>query len=47
MRYVHFFPILSIILNLCSATLYATDHDWNRTIYWLAAATLTICITLR
>jgi hypothetical protein len=37
----------SVILNLGAALTYSLYKDWNRTIYWLAAATLTICVTLR
>lgn len=44
---VYFFPLCSIFLNIGAAAIYALDHDWNRTIYWLAAATLTACVTLR
>lgn len=47
MTATYFFPSLSILLNLGAAAVYAADCDWNRTIYWLAAATLTTCITLR
>ena len=38
-------PSLSIALNLASAGVYALHGDAKRTIYWLAAATLTACIT--
>lgn len=47
MNYTYLFPSLSILLNLGAAATYALYHDWNRTIYWLAAATLTLCVTLR
>ena len=43
----YLFPAISIGLNVASATTYAYYGDWNRTIYWLAAATLTTCITVR
>jgi hypothetical protein len=42
-----FFPVLSICLNIGSAVVYACKCDWNRTIYWLAAAVLTTTVTLR
>jgi hypothetical protein len=38
-------PSLSIALNLASAGVYAFHGDLKRTIYWLAAATLTACVT--
>jgi len=47
MNWTYLFPSLSIALNLGAATMYAFSSDWNRTIYWLAAATLTTCITVR
>jgi hypothetical protein len=40
-----FVPALSIALNLGSAGVYAAYGDWKRTVYWLAAATLTACVT--
>lgn len=46
-NWTYLFPSISIVLNLGAASVYALNLDWNRTIYWLAAATLTTCITLR
>jgi hypothetical protein len=40
-----FFPICSMCLNLGSAISYAWAGDLRRTIYWLAAFTLTGSIT--
>lgn len=39
------FPIALIFLDLGAAIVYATSTDWRRSIYWLAAATLTACVT--
>ena len=40
------FAKLSVILSLCAAITYSLARDWPRTIYWLAAAVLTVA-TLR
>jgi len=47
MRWTALFPILLISMNLAAASVYAWHRDWNPCIYWLAAATLTTCVTLR
>ena len=39
------FPSCLIILDTAAAMVYACDGDWRRTIYWLAAAALTACVT--
>lgn len=39
------FPCILIVLNCCAASMYALDSNWNRTVYWLAAAVLTACVT--
>lgn len=39
------FPSLLILLDLAACASYAYDGDWRRTIYWLAAAALTTCVT--
>jgi hypothetical protein len=41
----YFFPIILIFLDVGAALVYATQTDIRRTIYWLAAAILTACIT--
>jgi hypothetical protein len=41
-----FFPFMLIVLDVSAAIVYATYGDWRRMIYWLAAATLTLCVTL-
>ena len=40
------FPVCLICLDVCAALVYAYYHDWKHAIYWLAAATLTICVTI-
>lgn len=39
------FPTILIVLDLCAAVVYAYDGDIRRMIYWVAAATLTACVT--
>ncbi len=39
------FPTILIALDLCAAVVYACDGDIRRMIYWVAAATLTACVT--
>lgn len=41
-----FFPIVLIILDVCAALTYGYFADWKHMVYWLAAATLTICVTI-
>jgi len=38
-------PTILILINVLSAIVYAFNGDWRKTIYWLAAATLTTVIT--
>lgn len=40
------FPLTLIILDIGAALVYGIhEHDVRRCIYWLAAATLTACVT--
>lgn len=39
------FPTLLIALDVAAAVVYAACGDWRRTVYWLAAATLTATVT--
>ena len=41
-----FFPTLLIILDLAASVVYLFHSDWRRAIYWLAAAVLTLTVTL-
>lgn len=45
MNWKYVFPCLLICGNIGAALVYLLDGDWRRTIYWLAAATLTATIT--
>jgi len=40
------FPIILIILDILAASVYAANGDIRRSIYWLAAAVLTITVTI-
>lgn len=40
------FPWVLIVLDLCAAGVYGLYGDWIRTLYWIFAAGLTICVTL-
>lgn len=40
------FPILGMCLNLLATVSYAFEGDWRRAVYWLAAATITLMVTL-
>ena len=39
------FPTVLIALDVAASVLYALRGDLRHTIYWLAAATLTACVT--
>jgi len=39
------FPTVLIVLDVCAAVTYAFKGDIRHTIYWIAAATLTTCVT--
>lgn len=39
------FPTILIALDVCAAGVYAAHSDWRRFVYWIAAATLTACVT--
>jgi hypothetical protein len=45
MAVITFFPMIMVVLNVCAAGAYALGGDWRQCIYWLAAATCTVCIT--
>lgn len=42
---VQVFPAVLIVLDLCASAVYLGYGDWRRTMYWLAAAVLTFCVT--
>lgn len=39
------FPLILIILDILSSIPYAVSGDWKKSIYWIAAAVLNICVT--
>lgn len=41
------FPTALIVLDVLAALPYAAQRDGRMTIYWLAAATLTACVTYK
>ena len=42
---VKIFPIILMILDFGAAVVYLCNGDFKRCIYWIAAATLTACVT--
>ena len=45
MRSEYVFPTVLIVLDVLAALPYAWHCNWRMAIYWLAAATLTACVT--
>lgn len=45
MRSEYVFPTLLIALDVAASVPYAVKANWRMMIYWLAAATLTACVT--
>ena len=45
MRSEYVFPTALIALDVCASILYAVRGNLRMVIYWLAAATLTACVT--
>lgn len=45
MKSEYIFPTILIALDVFAAIPYAAKGNWRMTIYWLAAATLTACVT--
>ena len=45
MRIEWIFPSVLIALDVAAAMPYAFHCNWRMMIYWLAAATLTACVT--
>jgi hypothetical protein len=39
------FPSALMLLDLGAAFVYGINTDWKHSIYWIAAATLTACVT--
>lgn len=40
------FPTILIVLNACASAVYAWNGNPRMAVYWLAAATLNVCILL-
>lgn len=40
------FPVILIVLDVCAGLVYGYSHDWKHMVYWFAAATLTLCVTI-
>ena len=47
MKPEYVFPTILIGLDVASSLPYIAKADWRMAIYWLAAATLTACVTYR
>ena len=45
MRMEYVFPTVLIALDVCASVPYAVRGNLRMAIYWLAAATLTACVT--
>lgn len=45
MKTEYIFPTVLIALDVAAAIHYAMKTNWRMMIYWLAAATLTACVT--
>lgn len=45
MRSAHIFPTVLMALDIAAAIPYAVERNWRMMVYWLAAATLTACVT--
>ena len=41
----YLFPTVLIVLDVCAAIPYAAKCNWRMAVYWMAAATLTACVT--
>ena len=46
MKYTYIFPTILIALDVLSIV-YGFSKDWRQVIYWIAAATLSTCVTYR
>lgn len=40
------FPIILIVMDIGAALVYLSGGDIRRCVYWLAAAILTVCVTI-
>ena len=47
MKSEYIFPTVLILLDVAAAIPYGFKCNWRMMIYWLAAATLTACVTYK
>lgn len=47
MKPEYVFPSVLIALDVAAAMPYALQRDWRMAVYWIAAATLTACVTYK
>ena len=47
MKSTYIFPSILIVLDVLSAIAYGSSRDGHQVTYWLAAATLSACVTYR
>lgn len=40
------FPAILTVLDIGASIVYAYNHNWRMSIYWLSAAILTVCVTI-
>lgn len=45
MKPQYIFPVLLMLLDVGAAVVYATDGDWKKAVYWVAAAVLNAMVT--
>ncbi len=45
MKSTYIFPIILIVLDVGAAAMCAVNHDYKKTIYWVAAAVLNAAVT--
>lgn len=44
--YEKIIPLILIVLDFLAAIVYLSKYDLKRSIYWVAAGVLTICVTI-
>lgn len=45
MKTQYIFPLLLIALDVGAGIVFATQGDWRKAVYWIAAAVLNIVVT--
>lgn len=46
MRAVYIMPAVMVVISTAAAIIYGYYGDWRRSLYWAAAAIITISVTL-